>query len=178
MIGMPARRAAHPVPHRWAHRVFTAGLAASLAIGALVGIVAVAPEVYSPSIAAASNVYTETINGATGPCSGSWFNNSTLVVPAGIISTQVTMIGGGGGGSTSNGTNATDGVGGGAAQVVATIPAANLAAGSVLYAHLGCGGGAGSGTPTGGAGGSGESDSGAGTSYADRQRRNRWHGPR
>ena len=110
-------------------------------------------QVYSPSIAAASNVYTTTLSDATGQCSSGWFNASNLDVPAGIISTQVTLIGGGGGGSTSNGQSATDGVGGGA-QVVATIPAANLAAGSVLYAHLGCGGGAGTGGPTGGAGAS------------------------
>ena len=137
-----------------------------MSIGALAAVVAVAPEVYSPSIAAASNVYTETISGTTGECSGGWFNNSTLDVPAGIVSTQVTLVGGGGGGSAATGTNTAGGPGGGAAQVVATIPAANLASGSVLYAHLGCGGGAGATAPTGGAGGTGEGDSGAGSATA------------
>ena len=91
---------------------------------------------------------------------------SNLVVPAGIISTQVTLIGGGGGGSATSAFNASGGVGGGGAQVVATIPAANLPAGSVLYSHLGCGGGAGLTTPTAGAGGTGESNSGAGSATA------------
>ena len=165
---IPPRRSSgqveRPASHRWVQRIFTAGLAASLAIGALVGIVAVAPEVYSPSIAAASNVYTETVSGATGSCSAGWFNNSSLVVPAGIISTQVTLIGGGGGGSSAGGNNTTGGAGGGAAQVNDTIPASSLPTGSVLYAHLGCGGGAGSTNPTGGSGGAGESNTGAGSS--------------
>ena len=148
---------------RWGRRVIVTGFATVLTVGAIAGLVGIAPEVYSPSIAAASNVYTQTISGTTGPCSGTWFNNTNLVVPAGIISTQVTLIGGGGGGSAANGTNATGGVGGGGAQVEATIPASGLPAGSVLYSHLGCGGGAGSGAPTAGAGGTGESDSGAGS---------------
>ena len=151
---------------RWGRRAVVTGFATVLTVGAIAGLVGIAPEVYSPSIAAASNVYTHTVSGATGACSGSWFNNTNLVVPAGIISTQVTLIGGGGGGSTASGTNTTGGVGGGGSQVEATIPASGLPAGSVLYSHLGCGGGAGSGTPTGGAGGTGESDSGTGSPTA------------
>ncbi|HEY6428063.1 MAG TPA: hypothetical protein VIX84_12635, partial [Acidimicrobiales bacterium] len=128
-------------------------MAAVLAIGALASIVAVAPEVYSPSVAAASNVYTETVNGSTGQCStSSWYNASTLVVPAGVVSTEVTLVGGGGGGGSASGTNAAGGVGGGAAQIDATIPATDLPAGSELYAHLGCGGGAGVGSSTGAGG--------------------------
>ena len=142
---------------------FAAAAAASiLVISALASIVAVAPEVYSPLFAAASNIYTETVNGATGECSSGWFNSSNLDVPAGIINTQVTLVGGGGGGSAA-GSSAAGGVGGGAAQVIATISSAQMPAGSLLYAHLGCGGGAGSTSPAGGAGGAGESNAGQGT---------------
>ncbi len=157
------QRAKARATRQWGHRLITATLAAALAVGALASLVAVAPEVYSPSIAAASNVYTETINGTTGPCSSGWYSGSSLDVPAGVISTQVTMVGGGGGGSATSAADASGGVGGGASEVVATIPAASLHGGSVLYAHLGCGGGAGSIAPGAGAGGVGESDSGAGS---------------
>ena len=143
-------------------RFVVAAAASILAVSALASIVAVAPEVYSPKFAAASNTYTETVSGATGECSNGWFNSSNLDVPAGIINTQVTLVGGGGGGSAA-GSSATDGVGGGAAQVTTTISSTLLAAGSLLYAHLGCGGGAGSTSPTAGAGGIGESDSGQGS---------------
>ena len=80
-------------------------LPAALSIGALAAFVAVAPEVYSPSIAAASNVYTETVSGTRrtvlerlvrqfepGSC------------PRASSPTQVTLIGGGGGGSASSAT--------------------------------------------------------------------------
>jgi hypothetical protein len=86
----------------WGQRLTVVGMAATIPIAALAGIVAVAPEISSPSIAGAANVYTETVSGSKGECSPGWFTNSGVVVPSGVVSTQIALTGGGGGGSTSH----------------------------------------------------------------------------
>src|SRR5580658_5474532 len=78
-------------------RLATVAASAVLAVAALAGVVTLAPEVFSTPAAGAANVYTNIVNGTTGVCSAGWYTAGDLVVPAGVISTQVTLVGGGGG---------------------------------------------------------------------------------
>ena len=115
--------------HGLGHRVVAVAVAAAASVGARSQALSRSPpELSSPSIAGASNVYVETVSGATGLCSSGWFTSAALR-PPGVSATQITLVGGGGGGSVASGVSATGGAGGGGAQVSATIPEADLPVG-------------------------------------------------